>query len=165
MALGKSPSAAGETSAEVPASKAAVLSAAAHALAAGTPLSQSSSKGSPALESMDSPLPSNGANGALNTSVQLTPAKPIYTASILRSFTKARNRRDGPLFLQTLQRFNEKLREFKEQGQIVTNLREGMAKRGVPEVVWRVIQEQCYARSVGPKVEELSRYTAFSDNV
>ncbi|KDN40776.1 DOT1-domain-containing protein [Tilletiaria anomala UBC 951] len=85
--------------------------------------------------------------------------------SILRSFTKARNRRDGPLFMRTLARFNSALLSLKQSGAIVANLRSQMTRTGVPEAVWRVIHDQCYARAVGPQVEELGRYAAFSDNV
>lgn len=81
---------------------------------------------------------------------------------ILRSFTKARNRRDGPLFVRTVARFNAALCKLKDDGAINRNIRK---MHGVPEGVWRVVQEQGYARTVGPKVEELSRYEAFSDNV
>lgn len=84
--------------------------------------------------------------------------------SILRSFTKARNRRDGPLFLRAIERFNDALKSLKDAGKIRDNVRE-LCKQGVPEGIWRSIQEQCYARAVGPRVEELSKYEAFSDNV
>lgn len=84
--------------------------------------------------------------------------------TILRSFTKARNRRDGPLFVRTVERFNGTLRTLKEAGKVRDNVR-AMSKTGIPEGIWRCLQEQCYARTVGPRVEELSKYEAFSDNV
>lgn len=83
---------------------------------------------------------------------------------ILRSFTKARNRRDGPLFLRTIGRFNATLQSLKEAGKIRENVKD-MSKKGVSEGIWRCVQEQCYARTVAPRVEELSKYEAFSDNV
>ncbi|PWN89300.1 DOT1-domain-containing protein, partial [Acaromyces ingoldii] len=84
--------------------------------------------------------------------------------SILRSFTKARNRRDGPLFVRTVERFNAALRLLKESDKIKETV-SSWAQRGISEAVWRWIQEQCYARTVGPKVEDLAKYEAFSDNV
>lgn len=84
---------------------------------------------------------------------------------ILRSFTKARNRRDGPLFLRTLARFNAELKRLKDAGEIEANIRQMGSEQGVPEGVWRLVQDQVYARTVGPRVEELGRYQAFSDNV
>ena len=88
----------------------------------------------------------------------------LDTDSILRSFTKARNRRDGQLFIRTVDRFNAALKPLKDSGKIEENI-SGMGERGVAEGIWRCIQEQCYARTVAPRVEELARYEAFSDNV
>ena len=86
------------------------------------------------------------------------------TDSILRSFTKARNRRDGLLFLRTADRFNSALRTLRDAGKIEENVAK-MGQTGVPEGIWRCVQEQCYARTVAPRVEQLSKYEAFSDNV
>lgn len=86
------------------------------------------------------------------------------TDSILRSFTKARNRRDGQLFLRAADRFNVALRTLRDAGKIEENVRK-MGQTGVPEGIWRCLQEQCYARTVAPRVEQLSKYEAFSDNV
>lgn len=85
--------------------------------------------------------------------------------SILRSFTKARNRRDGPLFMRTLARFNTALVSLRDSGALSANIAALGTSTGVPEGIWRLIQDQVYARVVGPRVEELSRYEAFSDNV
>lgn len=87
------------------------------------------------------------------------------TDPILRSLTKARNRRSGPLFIFALKRFNQALEELKKNEGILKNVRKLGQEIGVVEGVWRMIQEQCYARTVGPKVEKLGDYTAFSDNV
>ncbi|KAK0563817.1 Nucleosomal histone H3-Lys79 methylase [Tilletia horrida] len=84
--------------------------------------------------------------------------------SILRSFQRARNRRNGPLFLRTVARFNETMRSAKRTGLVLEGIRK-MAETGIPERLWANIHEQTYARIVGPKVEELNHYTAFSDNV
>ncbi|SPO30074.1 related to protein-lysine N-methyltransferase [Ustilago trichophora] len=85
--------------------------------------------------------------------------------SILRSFTKARNRRDGPLFMRALSRFNSALIVLRDSGALATNISSMGHSTGVPEGIWRLIQDQVYARVVGPRVEELGRYQAFSDNV
>lgn len=85
--------------------------------------------------------------------------------SILRSFTKARNRRNGPLFVQTVERFNAEFRVLKETGILASYLRQVGQKQGVPEYVWRTIQEQVYARVAAPHVDSLKNYEAFSDSV
>lgn len=87
------------------------------------------------------------------------------TDPILRSLTKARNRREGPLFIFALKRFNQALESLKKDGEIEKNLKRMGNLTGVTEGIWRMIQEQCYARTVGPRVEELGGYRAFSDNV
>ncbi|KAK0538507.1 Nucleosomal histone H3-Lys79 methylase [Tilletia horrida] len=84
--------------------------------------------------------------------------------SILRSFQRARNRRNGPLFLRTVARFNETMRQAKREGLVLEGIR-AMSESGIPERLWATIHEQCYARVVGPKVEDLNNYEAFSDNV
>lgn len=140
----------------------------------------SSREGTPAITSIPA---ENGLSNRPSQSVPLSPARSAIMASataastpnptngndldpdpILRSFTKARNRRDGPLFLRTIDRFNTTLRSLKETGKIKENV-EAMSQRGIDEGIWRCIQEQCYARTVAPRVDELSKYEAFSDNV
>lgn len=90
---------------------------------------------------------------------------PMEKETILRAFTKARNRRNGPLFLRTLERFNGKLRVLKQRGAIAAQLQSLGQSHGVPEHVWRTIQDQVYARVVSPHVGKLKQYEAFSDNV
>ncbi|CAO1636050.1 unnamed protein product [Parajaminaea phylloscopi] len=85
--------------------------------------------------------------------------------SILRSFTKSRNRRSGRLFLDTVHRFNEAIIELRTSGSLKTNLHSLVASQGVPDDVWLRIQDQAYARTVAPRVDELSGYRSFSDNV
>ncbi|WFD42699.1 [histone H3]-lysine(4) N-trimethyltransferase [Malassezia psittaci] len=102
-----------------------------------------------------------------------TPADPqvsmmdstYQTDSILRSFTKARNRRNGPLFLHALKRFNSLLHAMKEEGVVERHLEWLGDHHGVPEAVWRTIQDQVYARAAAPDVDKLKKYEAFSDNV
>ncbi|WFD29246.1 [histone H3]-lysine(4) N-trimethyltransferase [Malassezia sp. CBS 17886] len=85
--------------------------------------------------------------------------------SILRAFTKARNRRDGPLFVRTLQRFNAQMDTLRADGSLHAQLAAVGSSHGVPERVWRTVQEQVYARSAAPDVEKLKQYEAFSDAV
>lgn len=89
----------------------------------------------------------------------------LDTDSILRSFTKARNRRHGGLFVRTVQRFNALLNALKDEGVVEAHLRTLGATHGVPESVWRAVQDQVYARAAAPHVEKLKQYEAFSDNV
>ncbi|PKI85579.1 Dot1p [Malassezia vespertilionis] len=92
-------------------------------------------------------------------------AESLDTDPILRSFTKARNRRHGPLFVRTVERFNETLERLKAQDVIEKHLEALGASYGLPELVWRTVQEQVYARAAAPHVEKLKQYEAFSDNV
>ncbi|GAC95391.1 histone-lysine N-methyltransferase [Pseudozyma hubeiensis SY62] len=118
-----------------------------------------------ALLRLDSPAPTELSLASDHSSS--TPASSSATDpdSILRSFTKARNRRDGPLFMRTLARFNSALVALRDTGALAANIAELGISTGVPEGIWRLIQDQVYARVVGPRVEELGRYQAFSDNV
>jgi [histone H3]-lysine79 N-trimethyltransferase len=108
--------------------------------------------------SITAPLAGTGTAAAASTLTQMN------EESILRSFQRARNRRNGPLFLRTVARFNETMRSAKRSGLVLDGIRK-MSESGIPERLWANIHEQCYARIVGPKVEELNHYTAFSDNV
>ncbi|CDW98506.1 hypothetical protein, partial [Sporisorium scitamineum] len=112
-----------------------------------------------ALLRLDSPAPTEASLASDHSSTTVDPD------SILRSFTKARNRRDGPLFMRTLARFNTALVDLRDSGALAANIASLGSATGVPEGIWRLIQDQVYARVVGPRVEELGRYQAFSDNV
>ncbi|CBQ69954.1 related to protein-lysine N-methyltransferase [Sporisorium reilianum SRZ2] len=114
-----------------------------------------------ALLRLDSPAPTEASLASDHSSSTST----VDPDSILRSFTKARNRRDGPLFMRTLARFNSALVALRDTGALAANVASLGSATGVPEGIWRLIQDQVYARVVGPRVEELGRYQAFSDNV
>ncbi|KAJ1021629.1 hypothetical protein NDA16_003766 [Ustilago loliicola] len=117
-----------------------------------------------ALLRLDSRAPTELSLASSDHSSTTTPANSDPD-SILRSFTKARNRRDGPLFMRTLHRFNTALLALRESSSLSSNISSLIRTSGVPEGIWRLIQDQVYARVVGPRVEELGRYQAFSDNV
>lgn len=115
-----------------------------------------------ALLRLDSPSPTET---CLTSDHSTTPNPNSDPDSILRSFTKARNRRDGPLFMRTLHRFNSTLLSLRTTSSLSSNISSHILTSGVPEGIWRLIQDQVYARIVGPRVEQLGRYQAFSDNV
>lgn len=115
--------------------------------------------------------PSSPRSGSTLSLAGLSPSKdsPAPPASqeqdsILRSFTKARNRRDGPLFLRTLERYNAALAAARRDGAVAEAAR-ALEEKGLPDYVWETLGDQCYARTVGPAVDELGKYQAFSDNV
>lgn len=86
-------------------------------------------------------------------------------SSILRSFTKSRNRRSGHLFLHTVSRFNNTLAGLRDAGALQTNIATTISTVGLADDIWTRVQDQAYARTVGPRVDELGDYRSFSDNV
>ncbi len=80
--------------------------------------------------------------------------------SILRSLSKAFNRKDGAGFAAAVQRFNVRLEDLKNRGELRPELDEdkwiGLVNG---------IDEQVYQRKVGPATASLSDYLPFSDNV
>lgn len=83
---------------------------------------------------------------------------------LIRTLEKAYNRQKGLLFLSAVEWYNSVMRSLKASGAVHDNIVSMGKTRGIPEVVWTRISGQCYERTVGPRVEELSRYEAFSDN-
>lgn len=81
---------------------------------------------------------------------------------LMRTLEKAKSKKDGPTFLASIERYNTIIRLLKEEGKLVENVRE---MKGVKELLWKKIVAQCYERGVGPGIEELRNYAAFSDNV
>lgn len=81
---------------------------------------------------------------------------------LMRSLEKARAKKDGPAFLAAVERYNNRLRSLKSEGKIKENIA-GM--KGLSEKIWTKIVGQVYERIVGPSVESLSHYDAFSNNV
>lgn len=80
----------------------------------------------------------------------------------MRTLEKARAKKDGPTFLAAIERFNVVMRALKNEGKIAENVKN---MKGVQEKVWSKVVAQVYARAVGPEIESLSQYEAFSDNV
>jgi H3 lysine-79-specific histone-lysine N-methyltransferase len=108
------------------------------------------------IRASHSPAPASGAS---------TPAYPGSTqpVNLLRTLTKAYNTRNGPLFIRTVNIISDLLAELRPA--MRANLRNKELWPGIPPKVWSTIVEECYHRSVGPKVEELTKYVPFSDNV
>lgn len=80
----------------------------------------------------------------------------------MRTLEKAKSKKDGPAFVAAVERFNVGLRTLKEEGLV----RENIARmKGVQERVWTKVVGQVYERTVGPEVNKLREYEAFSDNV
>lgn len=80
----------------------------------------------------------------------------------MRSLEKAKARRDGPAFLAEIERYNTGIRLLKGDGTMASNIE---AMKGVRTKVWSKVVAQVYDRAVGPEIEELRKYEAFSDNV
>ncbi|GAA5870128.1 hypothetical protein JCM1840_003592 [Sporobolomyces johnsonii] len=81
---------------------------------------------------------------------------------LLRALERARNKRDGPAFLSALSRYNTTLLSLKSSGVLRENI---AAMKGLKEKVWTKVFYQCYDRVVGPDIDELKVYRAFSSNV
>ena len=119
----------------------------------------------PSMEQASASRASTPSHADRASPMTMSQSEDLDADSILRSFTKARNRRHGPLFVRTVHRFNALLHKLKDEGVIEQHLQSLGESQGVPETVWRTIQDQVYARAAAPHVEKLKQYEAFSDNV
>ncbi|KDQ19819.1 hypothetical protein BOTBODRAFT_378872 [Botryobasidium botryosum FD-172 SS1] len=102
---------------------------------------------------ISTPPPSTAGNSSISV------PQPL----LIRTLTKAHNTRNGPLFVCTLAQINDLLRTLKPT--IPARIQEAFDGVGVPPKVWKTIVEECYHRSVGPRVDELRKYVPFSDCV
>lgn len=101
------------------------------------------------------------------------PARPNY----LRLFQRAIRRRNGPLFLSTLESINQLLRSLKYPplpsdvflpalpNVLTSAARSWTYPMGIPEKVVLRIVDETYQRCVGPNIKTLHRYEAFSSEV
>ncbi|KAF8439466.1 S-adenosyl-L-methionine-dependent methyltransferase [Boletus edulis BED1] len=102
---------------------------------------------------------------------QNDPPQPDY----IRSLQRAIRRRDGPLFLSTLESINQLLRSLKypplpsdvflpAPPNVFTSAVRSWT-RGLPDKVVLRIVDETYQRCVGPNIKNLHRYEAFSSEV
>lgn len=104
------------------------------------------------------------------TSRSATPSTPTDSATpaaapaapLMRSLEKAKAKKDGPTFLAEVERYNAGIRGLREEGKMEENIK---AMKGLKQKTWEKVTAQAYDRAVGPEIEELARYEAFSDNV
>lgn len=100
-------------------------------------------------------------------------ARPDY----LRVLQRAVRRRNGPLFLSTLETINSILRSLKypplpsdvflpaPPNVLISAVRSWSYPRGIPDKVMLRIVDETYQRCVGPNIKNLHRYEAFSSEV
>ncbi|ORY54593.1 histone methylation protein DOT1-domain-containing protein [Leucosporidium creatinivorum] len=103
------------------------------------------------------------------TSRSATPSTPTDSGPaampitpLMRSLEKAKAKKDGPTFLSEIERYNSVIRTLREEGKMEENIK---AMKGLKQKTWEKVAAQAYDRAVGPEIEELARYEAFSDNV
>ncbi|KAL5518527.1 DOT1 [Sanghuangporus vaninii] len=86
---------------------------------------------------------------------------------LMRSLITARHRRDGPAYTATLREINQCIREFKKHisGNILREVPRTWEVDGIPVGVVHRIIEETYQRCVGPQINQLRKYEAFSSNV
>ncbi|KAJ8482265.1 hypothetical protein ONZ45_g15007 [Pleurotus djamor] len=103
------------------------------------------------------------------------PSPPNKSTNLLRTLQRAIHCRDGPLFLHTISQINEILRRLKypslphsqprlDQNALMNNALK-WEKTGLPKKVLMRLFEENYQRSVGPHVQSLKNYEAFSSTV
>ncbi|GAA5899846.1 hypothetical protein JCM6882_005449 [Rhodosporidiobolus microsporus] len=130
-----------------------------------TPSASTSKSSTPAPDSIppSAPYTAQTSNVLLDTAAACAAGlPPPPTESLIRTLERARSKRDGPAFLAAVERFNCILRVLKEQGIVAANI---AAMKGVKEKLWQKVFYQCYDRQVGPEVEKLREYEAFSSFV
>jgi len=110
------------------------------------------------------PAPEASTLLAASTSLAGNLSSANRAQGLMRALEKAYRRKNGKDFMEALEWFNVTFRALKEQGIIRQNIIALGRAHGVPETVWMHITGQCYERTVGPRIEELKKYEAFSDN-
>ncbi|BGP50254.1 Nucleosomal histone H3-Lys79 methylase [Rhodotorula kratochvilovae] len=106
--------------------------------------------------------PPSSSFSALDAAPSPAPAPDAPPPPLIRELEKARAKRDGPAFLASIARYNVSLVALKADGTVARNI---AAMRGLREKVWTKVFLQCYDRAVGPEIDRLKEYEAFSDNV
>ncbi|TIB71492.1 DOT1-domain-containing protein [Wallemia mellicola] len=82
--------------------------------------------------------------------------------NILRLIQRSFNRREGTSFCNAVETFNKRFLELIDKNEITNHLNNA---KGIHPRVWQHISDQTYQRVVGPRVNELRQYEAFSSNI
>ncbi|THH11352.1 hypothetical protein EW145_g707 [Phellinidium pouzarii] len=136
---------------------------------AGTPVLEASPFSSSLTSLSSSPTSSSPATSS--GSEFASPSRrlsPVTSTDLLRNLRRAKNRRDGPLFIKTVNEISDLLRSLKCDNSSVNLLQQAphaWSKTGIPQgVVLRIIEET-YQRCIGPHIDKLKKYSAFSSQV
>lgn len=86
---------------------------------------------------------------------------------LLHKISRAFNKRDGPAFVEHVNNVSRLIRELKESGLCGSNPLIDNVRRwpGMHPKVAKVIIEQTYQRSVGPRIKEVRQYQAWTSNI
>lgn len=132
------------------------------------------------LQDVDNTPPSSPLTQLSGDSEQSSPVKfPSYDPrgmNHLRILQRSIRRRDGPLFLSTMQNINQLLRALKypplpsdpfapAPPNVLIEAIKGWPSSEIPNRVLMRIIDETYQRSVGPHALKLNRYEAFSSEV
>lgn len=85
----------------------------------------------------------------------------------MKTLVRARRREDGPTYRATLQEINKCILRLTEHasGNILRKVPRTWSMSGIPQGVTLRIIEETYQRCVGPRINQLKKYEAFSSNV
>ena len=135
------------------------------------PTLPSSSSALPSLTPVPSPPTSTPSPlTSLSASSSDTDREPCCArpTNLLRAFSRAKRLRDGPAFVYVMSEINKLFRAIKTSAggfNPLRNVPRSWASSGIPQKVINRIIEESYQRSIGPKVDKLKRYSAFSSEV
>ena len=116
------------------------------------------------LSELGTPEPPSSNSLCLGDPAVASSSTPATSQNLMRLLEKAYRRKNGQAFLEALSVYNTNLSILKAKGAIRENIISLGQTQGIPEAVWQRITGQSYERTVGPRVEELKKYEAFSDN-
>ena len=96
-----------------------------------------------------------------------TRQSPPPSGNLLRSLKRAIHLRDGPSFLTIMGEINKLLREIKSSdvGNPLRAVPRSWNMSGIPQKLILRIIEETYQRCVGPHIDQLRKYSAFSSEV
>ena len=79
--------------------------------------------------------------------------------TLVRSIQRSFNRKEYDGFINSIEKFNELILNLKKNGDIIEHIK---SLKGVNPKIWQLISDQSYQRVVGPHVNDLRNYQAFS---